>query len=506
MTASSVSSFLKPTDPNRFEVALRATLACLLAFFLSVGDVSKVNPPTTAFMTGILGSTVAVMLPTLMFSIGAIFPSVILTTVLTLIFASMLLAAATVSTGFYIFVFAVYALVACGQNFGKNYASTSSQASMLICIAVVISISSLSVVQDGISKTLNLPPLGGGETLQWIRDALGALCLQQGQNENCWEDALPALGEPIEVVIPGNGDFGGQTVFLTPNLEDGTVVAHIPGGLFWVQLFWTAQGTTNQLAVNRNFMISFSWGIAIIIFVQLLPPFRTARGFITRGLFNKSLKLAAKDGKYDADTKEEEFKKDGADMIRLMNALDGGNVAGLTLFEPRVKAPLENLVIPLKTLGRHVGGSLLAKAAAITWISHEREGLSEEECGILDQVNEMLTASADALASPDETSLKALRELRASHNDDEKLAIENFSPVRYAFYRARICIDATIEWLDAFNHPKQSLSNAKVLYPPWLLGALLPVIRFFEILSLPFRPHRWNLRSFLWSVKWVFGE
>ena len=136
-----ISRYFALKDPPKAEAVARIGIVALFSYILSVADLPKIVPPSVAFLVGIVGPILALVLPTMLFSIGAMIPSVLVMIILALVACTMLLAAATVSDGLFVAVFSVYTWIMTGLFFGKDYDKTSSAANALISIAGLLALS-----------------------------------------------------------------------------------------------------------------------------------------------------------------------------------------------------------------------------------------------------------------------------------------------------------------------------------------------------------------------------
>ena len=94
-------------DPTRIEVAMRITLACCLAYILSIANIPKAVPVSTSYVVGPIGASIAVVVPTIMFSASLVVPLVFMVFVIAPCVSTVLLAAGTVSDGLLVAMHAV---------------------------------------------------------------------------------------------------------------------------------------------------------------------------------------------------------------------------------------------------------------------------------------------------------------------------------------------------------------------------------------------------------------
>lgn len=319
-----------------------------------------------------------------------------------------------------------------------------------------------------------------------IQEALSQACLKMSQSADCWVDAVPEFDGPIPVYVPTSASdiLGGQTAYITAT--DGGITIDMPGGLWIVKGMWNWSGLNNPLAVYRNFLIAFLWAIACVVVVILLPPLRTARTVVSQALVPTFFMQAADFGN----------EKSKTPLVHALTVIDGGSIAGMTLFEPRIcKAPLEYLVPQLRELLMQTEQAVLGSLV----LSVLKPDLQRP---VLIEAVDVLKRCGKALIDNDNGNLK---ELKAKQSDNPA----HFLADAVSQGSGKV-LDATLVWLDAVNNPKstsgkEGLKNVKKIYLPWLLAPLLPLKRISELLTLPFRPRRWNLMSILWSLKLTAG-
>ena len=99
--------------PPRVEVTIRIALVTFVASTLAVAYLPSAIPPALSQLIGIFGVSFALSLPHVFFIIGAAI-------VVGLLGGTALLAAATVSSGVYVAVFAIYALYCTSLSYGAD--------------------------------------------------------------------------------------------------------------------------------------------------------------------------------------------------------------------------------------------------------------------------------------------------------------------------------------------------------------------------------------------------
>eukprot|EP00985_Skeletonema_marinoi_P035534 scaffold46845_cov146-Skeletonema_marinoi.AAC.3 len=140
--------------PDHLEVTIRICLSLILTYVLTLGSYPGVIPPSQSVLIASIGAF-TIVLPTLMFSIGAaVFPGVIMTACIALIISTILLAvAATGGTSVYIFVYFLFALILSGLRFSKEGGS----AALLLMFISLNTVSLLTAAeQEGLSFVASL--------------------------------------------------------------------------------------------------------------------------------------------------------------------------------------------------------------------------------------------------------------------------------------------------------------------------------------------------------------
>ena len=136
----------------------------------------------------------------------------------------------------------------------------------------------------------------------------------------------------------------------TGELETST---YIPGGMWIVKGMWTFSGVENPFASYQNMFVFTSWMMLFLGVAILLPPIRTIRSAVWRGMIPAALKdtagilrahseIVLKEGN-DDDNNNNNNDDDKIKIAQLhgkciyhMNALFNGTLAKYTVFEPRL--------------------------------------------------------------------------------------------------------------------------------------------------------------------------
>lgn len=136
-------------DKDKFEVTLRVGIICICGFALSIASIPNLVPPSQALMPGLMAAVLSQVLPTLMFSV-TIVPAIVLVVLIGVCaFSTMLLAAASVSSGLFIGIYVVFTLLMTTLYFGKMYSFTSGLANLYIAMSGLFGLSYLPLVEQG---------------------------------------------------------------------------------------------------------------------------------------------------------------------------------------------------------------------------------------------------------------------------------------------------------------------------------------------------------------------
>jgi len=149
--------------------------------------------------------------------------------------------------------------------------------------------------------------------------------------------------------------------------DENEASTYLPGGMWLVKGMWTYSGVNNPLASYQNMMVFTCWMILFLGVAVLLPPARTIRSAVWRGMIPAAMKDAAgilrahvenvmgevnddDDANQNSNANREKEDDDNkhkamAEMkaaqlqgkcIYHMNALFDGTLAKYTVFEPRL--------------------------------------------------------------------------------------------------------------------------------------------------------------------------
>jgi len=421
-------------DKDKFEVTLRVGIMCICGFSLSIAVIPTIVPPSQSLMPGMIACTVSQVLPTVMYTIGIVIPLILVVFVGLCGCATMLLAAATVSDGCFMGVYAVFTLFMTALYFGKYYSLTSGTANLFIALGGLLGLTFAPLVQQG--------------------------------------------------------------------------------GLSAVADMWKESGTENQLAVWRNFLIATCWAFACVILGILVPPWRTSRYYISRGLFPSIFKQV--NGVLSGDN------INVAALAKSKTALKGGNVVMTTVFEPRLLHFYVDLVTPLKQIAVATDDLIFKSLLVLKF----KEGLTappnEVESVVLQDTMILLDECAAALASNDGAHYNTLRDFvddkvfdRMAKVGSTKQIAQSESPElsnsNYIYQQALKVRAPTLSYLRAFNRGVVTkTANEKMVYilKRAILHVAIPLLPSFQLMKTPgliFQPKRWNFTAIMWCIELTAG-
>lgn len=421
-------------DKDKFEVTLRVGVICLCGFSLSIASIPSVVPPSQSLMPGMMASVFSQSLPTLMFTLGLPIPVVLVLILAVAGWATMLLAAGTVSDGLFIGIYSIFTLFMTTLFFGEHYTSTSGTANVFIAVGGLLGLSYLPLVQEG--------------------------------------------------------------------------------GLSTVSDMWTEKGTENSAAVWRNLLIAVCWALACMVVGILLPPWRTSRQMISRGLLPAIYKqVDAVLSGVDVDVNR---------LVKSKTALKGGNVAMTTIFEPRLCHLAIDVVTPLKEIAVATDEMIFRSLLVLKWKERMTVAPSDLEVAVLQDTSTILDLCGKALSTNDAAQYDCLRDCVDDKIFHEKGDVESGdktgsskkpedSIVSWIHEQALEVRTPTLDYLQAFNHgiTKDSSKKQMLMLIKQAVGfvsaTLMPSVRLMKASSLIFQPKRWDYTSILWSLELSAG-
>ncbi len=330
------------TTPH-IEVTLRMTLSMLLSYIAVFANVPYITPIETAPLMGILVPFLVMLFPTLTFSFGSLTLPVFSLFLYCFVSSSALLAiAARYGTAAYIVMFGIWAFWNCTSlRWNKSEGSKVSIILIAVVFQTVLIWPSFVTVQDGFTvPDASLLPNTQAVLLEYLADTVAiATSMGVGTHQLTIQSGV-LQGIVAQVTIPD------------PNTA-AEASTYLPGGMWLVKGAWTYSGVNNPLASYQNMFVFTCWLIVFVGLAVLLPPARTIRSAVWRGMIPAALKDTAgmlrlhvenvtKEGDEEDDddvTKQNSRTKIAqlhGKCIYHMNSLFNGTLAKYTVFEPRL--------------------------------------------------------------------------------------------------------------------------------------------------------------------------
>ena len=264
---------------------------------------------------------------------------------------------------------------------------------------------------------------------------------------------------------------------------------------------WSQRGLENEFASMRNTLILWCWGVFILMAAALLPPFRTARSLLSFYALPRA--MVAVENYISKTDKPENDDEIVSNIIHILVGMHGK--AGMTKFEPRMWrnedlfTPLNDLMTKLETLG---------ECAILKFVDTIPGGEPAPE------TLKLLNLSAQALVTGDVDDYAALKNFDGMEADGTAAVNNRSYLTQFTFDKAKDVRDATLVWLKALNGtnhgwPKEDGGkerrellklNVKNVFS-WFVIPIAPTAKILGVLTLPFQPKRWDLRSFVWALE-----
>lgn len=512
-------------DDYQKEALARVAVASAISYSLALADIPHLVPRNFAFLTGMVGVLVTLSLPKMLFSIALAIPMFLSLIIFVVIATTAILAAATVSNGCLVAVFAIITFLVQSLYLSKYRTLARLMVGFIMALVALLSLSYLSLVQDGLDIpifTVAAETFGSlTETLQqqfclesdWfplnqctpdnISNALAHLDLS---NANDWQVDIPV------------GVAAGETVTFYVGFENGNpeIFGHIPGGIWLVKALWTEKGTENSLAFFRNFVTAVCWSVAVVVFSILIPPVRTLRSFLSRtavpGILRALsglLKAMGNDEIGHQMTVEQERKRE-VQLIAMYNQINVASAKMLRYEPPFFSAsPFLDLVPYMANLLESVQHALMA-CLSVTALLEDSVAAGGEDDAVVSAADwneraDFVQKIAIALQLNDVALINQIQPpaTQSSEEDSNQMIIRSILDKRFA-----ALLDAAKEWIHATNKTttKQLSIQEKVAFVMRSIWysfhtSLIPLLILLNDSKLPRQP----IRMLLWCTKWTLG-
>ena len=463
--------------PDRIEVTIRICLSLILVYTLTLGSFPNVIPPSTLVIVASVTSAFTMVLPTLLFSIGAaVFPGMVMTTCVALIVSTILLAvAATAGVEAYIAVYFIFALILAGLRFTKEGASSA----MLLMFTALNTMSLSSIAEEqGLGFVASLWTESGMTNPNAVfRNTLIGLC---------WCSACIAFARLIPPSRTARSVFSRK---LLPR------VLHDVAGFIRMTLAYHIKDDDDYDDDNDQDEI------------------------------NNNATESSLDGNEGVDRKPESMEDVILRIVQDGSITFTGGVASLTALEPRITrffcrcSPPSDLVTLLNDLTNAVNGTIFG---SLTLRAFSKAGFKELEIFELKEVYEESAARLDQCAEALAT-LKHLPSAAVKSNlNNENPSPLPFDPIRLTKGALRV-EELTNDWIDAMGPIDRTKmhfgKSARKIYigalKPWIMGAGFGlVVAILQSISEAFIPLTWkrivyppyyDLPKCFWCLKFAIG-
>ena len=549
----------------RLEAALRISVTTLFASSLSLASLSVPHaiPPSLASVIGVLAPYQSLQNPHTSCLIGITLLVAFGGSLVGMVGSSALLAAASVSNGWYVAAFALWALLCKSLYYGPGSKTTRGFSHALLLMGAMVSLTMWEPVQNGLGVEIDvvklLDSISNNSSTDinmdlWTKTAYELIKAQASNicssSENCIDELSAALSPPGEsFMVPPIGDnsiFAGQTA--TISCVDNICTISIPGGLWLIGGMWKWTGANNPFAVVSNFFIVLCYFLVCVYAGILIPPIRTVRQLYSRGVLPAAISdcvalLEANEEKFRKNRKVDEGGVQGALMnndeasqrgdtgvstsitdnnsistlkmkvIRHAVENSTGGKAAFTAYEVRcLSQPLECTWPKLREVAKSVSEiALYSLSTEMRGKMQRHETLHEEEK--FANYMEAIKKSAAALKSndlvPDERHIDDDDEhdsgVPPQSDEEEQSKNDSYFTRKLARLSNKLTTNTT-SWVESMNNPKYTgLKDTAMTYLPWMAPTAILYKSLVWNLLLPFMPQRWNLRTTMLAVKFCAG-
>ena len=514
---------------EHFEVTLRVTLSMLVCYSVSFWQAPILNA-NTRLLTSIIGPFVVLLMPTLMFAYGGIILPMSMLFLLCYAMVTLLLVAA-VGGGDGAFC-GLLTLLIFWCSYLRWEKATGPGTSILIIAVIFVAVlvfPNYRTVQNGFDVVVPLEE--GPDGIDSVANEFlprntipEMLSLQFSELlSGLFLESAAVAGDTF--VVEADGSLQGLTVTLE---EFGSVgddwyaVFHVPGGLWLVREMWTAKGVNHPLAAFYNLFIFWGWLFFSLAFVYFVPPFRTLRFPLSKGMIPSALKDVSTLIELHSNSLTNETKGDEDDttaqkrqliggLVRHTNILFGGNLAKLTAFEPRLSALGSSQLVCTWLRLKGVSDAVLKCVLVAIGI---QEMVQENDPPELIQITKIHVEATESLKS----CALALQTGKASMINEQPLEeASSMDPFRMKVHTKAV-VEATKSYLLAmdgkssgtfttWNEIKFSLLPFYVVFTAYPLGLVNLVKMFFTKSywkSLNTAPYM-EFYKLVWCIKYTIG-
>lgn len=531
----------------RLEAALRISVTALFASTLSLASLSVPHaiPPSLASIIGVLAPYQSLQNPHTSCLIGITLLVAFGGSLVGMVGSSALLAAASVSNGWYVAVFALWALLCKSLYYGPDSKTTAGFSHALLLMGAMISLTMWEAVQNGLGIEIDvvklLDNISNNSSTDidmdlWTKTAYELIKAQTSNicssSENCIDELSATLSPPGEsFLIPPAGDnniFAGQSANIS--CVDNICTINIPGGLWLIGGMWKWTGANNPFAVVSNFFIVLCYFLVCVYAGILIPPIRTVRHLYSRGVLPAAISdcvalLEANkvdeggvQGAVMRNENDEVSERVDAEVTTtntgnnsittlkmkvIRHAVENstGGKSAFTAYEVRcLSQPLECTWLKLQEVAKSVSEIALYSLSTEIRGKMQRHETLHDEAKVVRYI-EAIKKSAAALKS----NIVPDRGVPPQSDEEEQSKNDSYFTRKLGRLSNKLTTNTT-SWVESMNNPTYTgLKDAAMTYVPWMAPTVILYKSLLFNVLLPFMPQRWNLRTTMLAVKFCVG-
>ncbi len=324
------------------EVTLRIGVAMLLGYIVVFSDIMPID---THVVLGILVPFCSMLFPSLTFAYGSLVLPLFGLFIFVYVSSTLLLAVAVAGgKGAFLAMFGVWSFWVAFLRWDKSEGFKTSVIliSGIFQTPVLVWPNYLTVIDGFFLPNPNFSPA--------VRESLEKMIEPAVQSAT-------TFGPGTHFVEIVSGGLKGQSAKVTINAEGTLEETFIEGGMWIVTGMWTSSGIQNPLASYQIWMVFSCWLILILGSIYFIPPVRTIRSALCAGIIPAALKESANslrlfslrmespllvedteiETRHKADNEKERMES-RSKLNTFINTLFEGNLAKLTVYEPRLLA------------------------------------------------------------------------------------------------------------------------------------------------------------------------
>lgn len=521
-----MSKFKEWLKTEHVEVTLRLSLSIFLGYVLTfASSTSSIFPPETKLLFGVLVPFCSMSFPTLAFTFAAVILPLFSVFLFIQVIATIL-ATVTVVGGYDAFIAAFAFFVFCITFF--RFIKTEGNKCSIILIGIVfqtiLTWPNVVTIRNGFSYPNKfLPPQ--------IQTLLGDML----------EDTVQAakdMGQGKHSINVISGVLKDHIVDVTI-ANDGSSETYFSGGMWLVRETWNlSSGIQNPFAKCGNILLTSLWIILILAVAVLLPPIRTMRTAVWRGIIPAALLDASSIIRSYAATMDKEKSDDVASRndeeldsgsngnarykirgkcVYHINTLFAGNLAKLTALEPRIFVckPGQRTTAILFQLSEVTSKCVRIALGIEPLTEREKEFLSDENAHQYLEVADTLEKCAKALAYCDISILETDDIITENMEDDDENGA-TYDPFHFQKHASDVVLFSK-KWLNAMSiePPTESTYSLAIFFEsikPFVLVQVSHFLNLGSLLMKVFQKTTWtglskshSLPRLVWCLKYTVG-